>query len=184
MGIVTSLLPFSIRCEPDGDVLCAHLAKGNRQIDELREQPPTSVLFHGPQGYVSPSWYATKREHGRVVPTWNFVVVQVWGTPTIRDDVQWLREQIEELTNAAEKGFRMPWKVADAPEDFIQAQMKGIVGLEIPVSRIEGKRKLSQNQPDRNQAGVIAGLRETGQEALADAVAEGRRQPDDFSLAK
>ncbi|MGN6588905.1 MAG: FMN-binding negative transcriptional regulator, partial [Sphingomicrobium sp.] len=157
-----------------GDVLCAHLAKGNEQIEQLREPPPTSVLFHGPQGYVSPSWYATKQEHGRVVPTWNYVVVQVWGEPLLHDDPEWLRAQIDELTNVAEAQRPEPWKTADAPSDFLTGQLKGIVGVEIPITRIEGKWKVSQNQPDRNAAGVIDGHRSDGLEALAATVANRR----------
>lgn len=171
-GIVASMVPFIVRTGPDGDVLCAHLAKGNSQIAELRANAPTSVLFHGPQGYVSPSWYPTKQEHGKVVPTWNYIVVQAWGVPIIRDDADWVRAQIGELTNLAEEGRREPWKIEDAPPDFLSGQLKGIVGLEVPVSRIEGKWKLSQNQPERNRIGVIQGLRYDGLDRLAAVVAE------------
>lgn len=171
-GIVASLLPFVVRSRPEGDVLCAHLAKSNEQISELRQRPPTSVLFHGSQGYVSPSWYATKEEHGRVVPTWNYVVVQAWGEPTVRDDPQWIRAQIDELTDAAEAGRENPWETQDAPADFLSGQLKGIVGLEIHISRMEGKWKVSQNQPERNTLGVVRGLKADGLDQLAAVVAE------------
>lgn len=171
-GIVASLVPFIVRTGPAGEVLCAHLAKGNAQIAELRAQAPTSVLFHGPQGYVSPSWYPTKQEHGKVVPTWNYIVVQAWGVPVIRDDAEWIRAQIGDLTSLAEEGRTEPWAIEDAPANFLNGQLKGIVGLEIPVSRIEGKWKLSQNQPERNRLGVVQGLRSDGLDRLAGVVAQ------------
>lgn len=176
-GILACLLPFVVRSSTKGDILCAHLAKGNEQISELRQRPPTSVLFHGPQGYVSPSWYATKQEHGRVVPTWNYVVVQAWGEPTVRDDPEWIRAQINELTNASEMGRTDPWKTEDAPADFLAGQVKGIVGVEIPINRIQGKWKVSQNQPEPNARGVVEGLRHDGLDELAAIVLE--RRPED-----
>lgn len=171
-GLMANVLPFSLVSGPDGDVLRAHLAKANQQLTDLREGAPTLVLFQGPHGYISPNWYPTKQEHGKEVPTWNYVVVQVWGTPTVIDDDHWLLEQIDELTRAHESNRAEPWNVTDAPQPFVQAQLKGIVGLELPISRIEGKWKVSQNQPERNQRAVIAALRSEGFDDLADEVAE------------
>jgi transcriptional regulator len=168
---MANVLPFSIASGSEGDVLRAHLAKANQQLLDLREQAPTLVLFQGPQAYISPSSYPTKQEHGKVVPTWNYVVVQVWGTPKIIDDDNWLLEQIGELTEAHESKRADPWKVTDAPEPFVEAQLKGVIGLQLPISRIEGKWKLSQNQPEQNQRGVIAALRSEGFDELADEVA-------------
>jgi transcriptional regulator len=172
-GLVANVLPFTLISTRDGDVLRAHLARANQQLSDLRERAPALVLFQGPQAYISPSSYRTKREHGKVVPTWNYVVVQVRGTPKIIEDADWLLEQIIELTDAQESMRADPWNVSDAPASFIEAQLKGIVGLELPVSRIEGKWKVSQNQPAPNQRGVVAALRSEGFDALADEV-EGR----------
>ncbi|MFA7596473.1 MAG: FMN-binding negative transcriptional regulator [Novosphingobium sp.] len=169
-GLMANVIPFSLHVEEDGDVLRAHLAKANEQIAELRKGTPVLVVFQGLQGYVSPSWYPTKREHGKVVPTWNYVIVQAHGPSRVIDDPAWLLEQITELTSAQENGRAEPWDVSDAPDDYVKAQLKGIVGLEIPISRLEGKWKMSQNQPERNQRGVAAGLREDGHAALANEV--------------
>lgn len=171
-GLTANVLPFTLRTGPSGDVLEAHLAKANGQIEDLRARTPALVVFQGPQAYVSPSWYATKRDHGRVVPTWNYVIVQAWGTPTIVDDAAWLRGQIDTLTMAQERARAEPWAVADAPDDFIAAQLKGIAGLEVAVERMEGKWKTSQNQPEPNRLGVERGLRADGLVQMADAVSE------------
>lgn len=171
-GLIANVLPFSLACGPDGDILRAHIAKANEQLSDLREQAPALILFQGPQAYVSPSWYSTKKEHGRVVPTWNYVIVQVWGTPTVIDDAAWVLAQITELTSMQESNRAEPWKVTDAPEPFVEAQLKGIVGLEVPVARMAGKWKVSQNQPEQNKAGVVAGLRSEGFDDLAEIVSE------------
>ena len=130
------------------------------------------VVFQGPQDYVTPSWYATKRETGKVVPTWNYVTVHAWGRPRVMNDDAWLRRQIEDLTASREAQRAEPWLVSDAPEDFVAMQMRAIVGIEIPIPRIEGKWKMSQNRPEADRAGVIAGFRETGDEAIAALVEE------------
>ena len=106
-------------------------------------------MFCGPQDYVTPSWYETKRETGKVVPTWNYVTVHAWGRPRVIHDDVWLRRQIEDLTDSRERLRAAPWKVDDAPPDFIAAQMRAIIGVEIPISRIEGKWKMSQIVPRR-----------------------------------
>jgi transcriptional regulator len=170
---MANVVPFNLHSGTDGDVLRAHMAKANAQLDDLREQAPTLVLFQGPQAYVSPSWYPTKKELGKVVPTWNYVIVQARGTPIVIDDQEWILSQINELTYAHESARDESWQVADAPKEFVKAQLKGIAGLEIPIERIEGKWKVSQNQPEHNRAGVAAGLRSDGFGNLADIVSEG-----------
>jgi transcriptional regulator len=158
-GLVANLIPFLSTAGRDGKtVLRAHLARANAQLADLREGAEALVIFQGPQAYVTPSWYATKRLHGKVVPTWNYVVVQAWGKPEVLDDESWLREQVDELTDQQERQRSTPWSVSDAPEPYIASQLKGIVGLQIPIDRIEGKWKASQNQPAENRAGVVAGL--------------------------
>ncbi len=170
-GLMANAVPFTLRVDPASSVLRAHLANANDQLVHLRQGSPVLVIFQGPQAYVSPSWYATKREHGKVVPTWNYVVVQVHGTPIIIEDRQWLREQIDELTSIHERGRAEPWSLDDAPEDFGAALMKGITGIEIPIERVEGTWKVSQNQPSANRIGVECGLRADGHADMADEVA-------------
>ena len=129
------------------------------------------VVFQGPQHYISPSLYPTKQETGKVVPTWNYITVQAYGAPRVVDDAVWLRQQIDDLTR--QEGPRAaPWHVTDAPETFIAAQVKGIIGLEIPIARLDGKWKVSQNRTAVDQQGVAAGLRGLGgdADAMADEV--------------
>ena len=160
-GLMANPIPFLVDAAAgERGLLRAHLARANDQLDALRSGAEVMVLFQGPDAYVTPSWYASKREHGKVVPTWNYATVHVWGTPRVIDDAVWLREQVGNLTDAQEGSRSEPWKVADAPADFIAAQIRGIVGLEIPIARIEGKWKVSQNRPAADQKGVIDGLRQ------------------------
>lgn len=158
-GLIANLIPFSLHAGSDIGILRAHLARGNKQLDALREGAEALVVFQGPECYVTPSWYPSKAEHGKVVPTWNFAMVQVRGEPRVIDDVTWLRAQIEQLTDNLESGRQRPWKVSDAPDDFIAAQLKGIVGIEVPIRSIEGKWKVSQNRLPTDRQGVIDGLR-------------------------
>lgn len=158
-GLAANLVPFSL-VEGAPDRLRTHLAKANEQLADLRDGAEALVIFQGPQTYISPSWYPMKQEHGKVVPTWNYVVVQAWGRPHIVDDEKWLRHQLASITTEQEKDRSAPWTMGDAPASFIAGQIKGIAGLEIPIDRIEGKWKASQNQPTPNRAGVVTGLRE------------------------
>lgn len=169
-GIVANVIPFSLAATARGDVLRAHLARANEQVADLRAVASALVLFHGPQAYVSPSWYASKRVHGKVVPTWNYVVVQARGTASLIDDPAWLLEQIANLTTAAEEDRPEPWTVADAPDDFIRGQLKGIVGVEIAVDRLEGKWKVSQNRSREDRISVADGLRAAGDYQVADLI--------------
>jgi transcriptional regulator len=116
------------------------------------------AIFMGPDAYVTPSWYETKQETGKVVPTWNYVTVHAYGTAEFFDDADRLLAVVTRLTNLHEKPLAAPWAVSDAPADFIRAQLKGIVGIRMPITRIEGKRKMSQNRNATDQARVIEGL--------------------------
>jgi transcriptional regulator len=174
-GLLANLFPFLLDSEgTDKGTLRLHMARANPQWRELEAVEECLVEFRGPQDYVTPSWYETKRETGKVVPTWNYVTVHAWGHPRVIHDDVWLRRQIEDLTDSRESLRAAPWKVDDAPRDFIAAQMRGIVGIEIPISRIEGKWKMSQNRPAADRAGVVAGFREAGAagEAIAAIVEE------------
>lgn len=166
-GLIANVAPFTLDVSSGIRVLRAHLAKANEQIRDLREGTQALVMFQGPQAYVSPSWYPTKLEHGEVVPTWNYIVVQAKGVPKIQDDPQWVRDQIVNLTEIHEGGRLDPWAISDAPDAFIAAQLKGIVGLEILIDCVEGKWKMSQNQSAVNRLGVVDGLRREGRAAVA-----------------
>jgi transcriptional regulator len=171
-GLLADSVPFVLD-ESAGEfgTLRAHLSRANPQHQALAQAEECLVVFQGPQAYISPSWYETKRETGKVVPTWNYVAVQAWGSPRVIDDPSWLRAQIDALTELMERCRQKPWAVADAPETFVDAQLKGIFGVEIPIARIEGKWKASQNQPEKNRIGVVEGLRTEGNEAMAEVVA-------------
>jgi len=177
-GLMANPIPFLIDpgASPHGTLKC-HMARANAQWRELDGLEECLVVFQGPQDYVTPSWYQTKLETGKVVPTWNYVTVHSWGKPVVIDDPAWLRHQIDGLTLAREGSRPEPWKVDDAPSDFVTAQIKGIIGVEIPISRIEGKWKVSQNRPAADRAGVAAGYREQGGAGalMADLVAQGTR---------
>jgi transcriptional regulator len=178
-GLMANQIPFVIDAHgSERGTLQCHFARANPQWRELDLVEECLVVFQGPQAYVTPAWYATKRETAKVVPTWNFVTVHAWGRPRVMDEA-WLRRQIEALTTSQEHARAAPWFVSDAPEDFIAMQMKAIVGVEIPIARIEGKWKVSQNRPAADRAGVVVGFRaeRDANEAMAALVAErGRRE--------
>jgi transcriptional regulator len=157
-GLVATPLPLFLAPEegPYG-TLYGHLARANSQW----KLPPTGdamALFMGPDAYVTPSWYAAKLEHGKVVPTWNYVAVHAYGPAEFFEDPDRLLEVVTRLTNLHEQSRAEPWAVTDAPASFIRAQLRGIVGLRLPITRIEGKRKMSQNRSAGDRAGVAAGL--------------------------
>lgn len=170
-GLQANPIPFLIDAgASERGTLRAHLARANPQLGELATASECLAVFQGPQHYISPSLYPTKRETGKVVPTWNYITVHAWGAPRVIDDAEWLRRQIDALTRHKEQAQPSPWNVADAPDAFIAAQIKGIVGVEIPIARIEGKWKVSQNRPAVDQGGVINGLRGANDDADAIAV--------------
>lgn len=161
-GLMANLVPFSLHSDGGYGVLRTHLARSNGQLDALREVSEALVVFRGPECYVTPSWYPSKAEHGKAVPTWNFAMVQARGKPQVFDDVDWLRAQVVELTSNHERDREHPWKVSDAPDEYIAAQLKAIVGVEIPIDSIEGKWKISQNRLPLDRQGVIDGLKGEG----------------------
>lgn len=173
--LVADEIPFVFDPTPSADhphgVLKAHVARANPLWQRHDAAHRVLVVFKGPQAYVSPSWYATKAEHGKAVPTWNYIVVQASGHLHHKDgDTAWLRGQLETLTHAHESGRRDPWQVSDAPPDYIAQTMKAIVGIEIPIDTLAGKWKVSQNQPAANRDGVVRGLAEAPH-GMPDAVA-------------
>lgn len=160
-GPVADPIPFLLDAETGTHgKLRAHLAKANPHWRLIADNSSAKILivFQGSDAYVTPSWYETKRETGKVVPTWNYAIVQVRGTAKIMDDTIWLARQIADLTGQQEDERKQAWAVTDAPPEFIQAQIKGIVGLEITIEDIIGKWKVSQNRPIADREGVAAGL--------------------------
>jgi transcriptional regulator len=155
--IATPLPLFLDETEGERGVLYGHVAKANPQ---WRSAPIGEALaiFMGPEAYVTPSWYATKQETGKVVPTWNYIAVHAYGPVEFFQEPERLLEVVTRLTKRQEQSRAEPWAVSDAPSDFVAAQLRGIVGLRIPVTRFEGKRKMSQNRPEADRVRVAAGL--------------------------
>jgi transcriptional regulator len=156
------------------DTVIAHFAKANPHWREILDDLPALLIVTGPDAYVSPSWYAAKPEHGKVVPTWNYSAVHLTGTARVHEDPEWLRAAVTDLTEQHEESRDRPWQVSDAPAPYIEGQLRGIVGVEIRVTGVEGKAKLSQNRSDADRVGVIDGLRKDGRPgdlAVADAIA-------------
>jgi transcriptional regulator len=158
-GLFASHIPLVL--EDDGSpfgVLRGHISRANPQWRDFSPTVDALAMFAGQQHYISPNWYPGTKEHGREVPTWNYVVVHAYGPLKVIEDQEWLLTNVEKLTNLHEAGSPVPWKVSDAPEDFIRSQLKGIVGLELPIQRLEGKWKVSQNRTETERKGVIDGL--------------------------
>jgi len=183
-GLMATMLPFIY--EPPDDAkaggarsarqhgaLHGHLARNNAQWkhDAIGD---ALVIVRGPDAYISPGWYASKAEHGRVVPTWNYVTAHVYGRLVVHDDPVWTEDLVRRLTAKHEASRDHPWSVDDAPRAFIEGQLRAIVGIELEITRIEAKAKLSQNRPAADIEGVIAGLRERGDNESADAVERAR----------
>ncbi|MEJ1179211.1 MULTISPECIES: FMN-binding negative transcriptional regulator [unclassified Pseudarthrobacter] len=168
-GLLATLMPFVYDAAVgEHGALQGHLARNNAQWSEPAIGEALMII-QGADAYVSPSWYASKAEHGRVVPTWNYSTAHVYGTLVVHEDPAWLAGQVRRLTGVHEAGFDHPWSVDDAPERYIAGQLRAIVGIELVISRVEAKAKLSQNRPDADIDEVINGLSARGQsESAAD----------------
>jgi len=171
-GLVANHIPLVLDPEPTPyGTLRGHIARANPLWKLVDAQTQTLVIFQGPDTYITPGWYPTKQEMGKAVPTWNYVVVHAHGPlRIIADDPTWLREQLTQLTAQHEAARPQPWQMTDAPAAFIDGMLAAVVGLEIRIDRLEGKWKTSQNQTERNRAGVAEGLTE-------------RQQPHDAAMA-
>lgn len=162
-GLNANHIPLYLSEDPGPlGTLRGHVSRSNPVWRDLDPAVEALAIFSGPEAYITPNWYATKRETGQAMPTWNYVVAHAHGRLRVVEDPAWLRAHVEELTRHKESGFPEPWTMADAPADYIARLLAGIVGLEMTVSRIEGKWKVSQNQPEANRKGVIAGLEASG----------------------
>lgn len=179
-GLAADHLPLQLSVDASGGCrLLGHVARANPLWREAAGQEVLAI-FHGPQAYVTPAWYPTKHEHGKAVPTWNYVVVHARGRLAIVEDPAVLRAMLDDLVERHEAARPEPWRVADAPSDYIDKMIAAIVGIEIAVTRIEGKWKASQNQPAANRAGIVAGLhREDGDQARSMAALVAASRPAD-----
>lgn len=167
-GLNANHIPLLLVEDAGGQmVLRGHVARANPMLDDLQVSTETLVVFQGAEHYITPSWYATKSENEKVVPTWNYVVVHAKGIMAIVDDDNWLHQQLEDLTDQQESVRSQPWSIGDAPADFLDQIKKAIVGFEVRVESLVGKWKVSQNQPHRNRASVADGLAELGTESAS-----------------
>jgi transcriptional regulator len=172
-GLEASHVPMLLdRSKGRLGTLYGHLARPNPQWRETDSGSTALAIFLGPDAYVTPSWYATKQQTGKVVPTWNYVAVHAHGVLTFFEDPEQLLSLVSKLTNLHESVRTNPWNVTDAPEGFIRSQLKGIIGFELPIERITGKWKMSQNRPEEDRAGVADGLRREGKPDIAAHVEE------------
>jgi transcriptional regulator len=174
-GLIASPLPLMFEPADDGlGSLVGHVARANRQWVETAPMVEALAIFTGANAYVSPNWYPAKAEHGKVVPTWNYETVHVRGHFIAHDDREWTRALVTRLTEHHESQFGAPWAVEDAPPEYIDSMLKAIVGIELLITSIQAKRKLSQNRSPEDVAGTIAGLTEVG--GSSELVAESMRQ--------
>lgn len=179
-GIAATPLPLLFDAEdgPQGSLI-GHLARANPQWKTADTAVAALAIFSGPDGYITPSWYETKRETGKVVPTWNYVSIQMRGRISFQEDAETLLGIVTRLTAMHEAGRAAPWAVSDAPAEFVAAQLRAIVGLRIEITQVSAKWKMSQNRTEADRAGVVAGLRAEGSgeaDAVADAVARATTQ--------
>ena len=168
-GLDANHLPFML--DKEAGTLVAHIARAN-PLCTAPDQSEVMVVFRGEQGYISPNAYPSKHETHRQVPTWNYEAVHVHGKLKIRDDAKFVRAVVGRLTKIHEAQEVKPWKMSDAPSDYLDAMVQAVVGLEIEITRIEGKAKMSQNKEPRDQRGVIQALQAQGHDKLATAVAQ------------
>lgn len=161
-GIVATHLPTVLKVDgasPLGRIEC-HVARPNPQWRTFAADTDALMIFQGPEAYIRPGWYPSKAEHDKVVPTWNYAVAHVYGRLDVVQDQAWLLAHVTELTRQQEAHLSAPWATSDAPESYLAMMMRGIVGLKLPIARLEGKAKMSQNREPRDRAGVVRGLAE------------------------
>lgn len=167
-GLEAVHLPLLLdRDRGQNGALHGHIARANRVFDKALEGAEVLVIFGGPNAYISLGWYPSKMENPKVVPTWNYTAVHVVGTLRFHEEKDWLLRNVRELTDRFEAGRPEPWSVDDAPQEYIDGMIRGIVGVEIEITRLEGKAKLSQNRPEEDRRGVVEGLERAGEAELA-----------------
>ncbi len=167
-GLLANHVPFVLdRSRGEHGTLMCHVSRANPVWRALGAGVPSVVMFRGPQAYITPGWYPGKAEHGKVVPTWNYLAVNAHGAARVVDDPAWLLGLLNRLTQTHEAGRPRPWQVGDAPADYIDKQLRAIVGIEIPIDRLEAKCKASQDEALEDRRGTVAGLRAEQREASA-----------------
>jgi len=172
-GLYGSHLPTVLKDEGEFGVIECHLARANPHWRDLAAGGEAMMIFQGPDGYITPNWYPTKAETGKVVPTWNYAIVHAYGRPEVHDDREWLKRHVGELTAQQETSEARPWKLSDAPDSYIDVMTRGIVGFRFAITRLQGKWKMSQNRENPDWEGVVRGLtaRATGDDlAIAEMV--------------
>ena len=158
-GLVATHLPIILYPEPgEYGIIRGHISKANHQGRDTVASVDALAIFAGPHHYITPSWYPTKQQHGKTVPTWNYVTVHAYGPLRLVEDESWLHAHLEALTDIHESTSPKPWKITDAPADYIAGQARGIIGIEIPIHRLGGNWKVSQNRNEADRAGVALGL--------------------------
>lgn len=163
-GLTANHIPLLLVENPSPfGTLQGHVARANPVWRDSLPEVEALAVFNGADAYITPTWYATKKETGKVVPTWNYVAVHAHGSLRVIDDAEWLRSQIGRLTAHLESERVEQWKLTDAPEDYIQKLIASVVGIEMVITKLEGKWKVSQNQPDRNKEGIVRGLQEANE---------------------
>ena len=175
-GLAANHIPLHLSPDPAPfGILRGHVARANPLYTEGLHDGDVLAIFQGPDAYITPSWYATKQEHGKVVPTWNYAVVHAHANIRFMEEPAWILAHLKGLTEHNEQSFAEPWAVSDAPEEYVAKLVRAIVGIELTITRIVGKWKVSQNQPPANQAGVVDGLRQhttSNAGLIADLVAD------------
>ena len=171
LGLYATHLPTVLKDDGLYGIIECHLARANPHWKDLAEGTEALMIFQGPEGYITPNWYPSKADHGKVVPTWNYTVVHAYGRPEVMKDENWLRRHVTELTAQQETNEVKPWAPSDAPASFIEVMLRGIIGFRFAFTRLEGKWKMSQNRQATDRNGVVRGL-------------ETRGQGDDFEMAE
>ena len=163
LGLYATHLPTVLKDDGPYGVIECHLARANPHWKDLAEGNEALMIFEGPEGYITPNWYPSKADHGKVVPTWNYAVVHAYGRPEVMEDKNWLRRHVTELTAQQETNEVKPWAPSDAPESFVEVMLRGIVGFRFAFTQLEGKWKMSQNRQATDRNGVVRGLETRGQ---------------------
>jgi len=172
-GLYGTHLPTVLKDEGSYGTIECHLARANPHWKDLAEGGEAMMIFQGPEGYITPNWYATKAQTGKAVPTWNYAIVHAYGRPSVMKEKEWLLRHVTELSEQQERSEPQPWAVSDAPESYIDVMLRGIIGFRFEITRLEGKWKMSQNREMQDRIGVIDGLkaRESGDDLeIAEAV--------------
>jgi transcriptional regulator len=157
-GLYATHMPTVLKDDGPYGVVEFHLARANPHWKILADESEALIIFQGPEGYITPNWYPSKTEHAKVVPTWNYAAVHAYGRPEVMQDKDWLRRHVGELTTQQERSEALPWALSDAPESYVEAMLRGIVGFRFAITRLEGKWKMSQNREIKDREGVVKGL--------------------------